>query len=263
MRRDADVIRAEVRREGVLGRHEHERALAQTLYPEQVLRECLLLRDRAAACQEILADGLALGDDALHQRHDALLQRTEERVELDVVVTLLVIVEQRVVICGLLLVAQVYAAAGEVDERGHRVAVEREVGGFLGREPFAVGLAGSKIHLVGKLCALVLGLDILVIFVLDRLFLHLGQALGILVQLADKLHVLFGVHQLVELASDGRHILTGLRDALFGRAALHIETDLADAAGIGFHLVEQREELLELFLIVLCVVHVYISFSIG
>ena len=42
-----------------------------------------------------------------------------------------------------------------------------------------------------------------------------------------------------------------------------VQAKVVEAKKPGADLVEQREELLELFLIVLCVVHVYISFSIG
>ena len=105
MRGYADVVRAEVRRERMLRRHEDERALPQTLQLQQIPGERLLLRNRAGTGQEIRADQLALGPDAAQQRDDPRAQRVKERVQLQDAAALFVVVQAGVIIGRQLTVA--------------------------------------------------------------------------------------------------------------------------------------------------------------
>ncbi len=246
---DAHVVRPVVVGEGVLGGHEHERALPQTLQLQQVAGHGLLLRDGHRAVQEILPDGLALLRDAPQERDDARLQRVEEGVELRDAAALLIVVETGVVIRGLLLVAQVDLLAGIADERGKGVPEQGEVVRLLGTQPVAVGAARGQIDLEGERGGDVLRARVAVVEVLDGLLLYRRQTLGVRVQLDDQLLVGFRVGQPVHLLAEDRDVLPGGGDALFGRAALHIELHFAETAVVDLDLLQKPGELFPFLLV--------------
>ena len=208
---DAHVLRAVAVGEGVLGGHQHQRALPQALQPQKIAGEGLLLGDRHGSGEEVLPDGLALGDDALHQRHDARLQCGKERVQLFLAAALLVVIQAGVVVGGGLLVPQIDGAAGAVDHRGEAVPEEGEVAVLLGGEPRAVGLVAGGIQLEGERRREVLGASVVLPQALDEPALHRREPLTVLVELAHQALVLLGVGKLVQLPSEHGDVLPGLR----------------------------------------------------
>ena len=246
---DAHVLRAVAVGEGVLGGHQHQRALPQALQPQKIAGEGLLLGDRHGSGEEVLPDGLALGDDALHQRHDARLQCGEERVQLFLAATLLIVVQAGVVVGGGLLVPQVDGPAGVVDHRGEAVPEEGEVACLLGAQPRAVGLVAGGVQLEGERRREVLGAHVVLPQALDEPALHVRQALAVLVELVHQALVLLGVGQLVQLPSEHGDVLPGLFQALLRGAAHHVEVELAHAALIDLGFAEDGIELLEFLLV--------------
>ena len=249
VRRHAHIAAAVMVGKGVLGRHQHQRALPQPFEREEVSAHGLLRGDRHRARHKVLANGLALPDDPREKRHDARLERGEEGVELFDAPALFHVVEAGVVNRRLALVALFHHEPLIADELAETVAEEREIVGLLGLQPGAVGLVRGEIHLIIELGRNVFRPGIVVIKVLHCLLLHVRQPLAVRVQLLDQRAVARRVRKLVKPLSEDRHVLSGLLDALLGCAALHVKADLADAAGIGLDLIEPPGQLFPLLLI--------------
>ena len=249
VRRHAHVAAAVMVGKGVLGRHQHQRALPQPLELEEVFRHGLLRGDRHRAGHKVLADGLALFDDPLEKRHDARLERGKERVELFDAPAFFHVVETGVVNRRLALVALFHHEPLIADEFAETVAEERKIVGLFGLQPGAVGLVRGEIHLIVEPGRNVFRFGVVFIEMLHGLFLNGRQPLAVRVQLLDQRAVARRVRQLVKPLAEDRHVLSCRLDALFGRAALHIKADLADAAGIGLDLVKPPGQFFPLLLI--------------